>query len=128
MTKALAAENVRKMHLDDRQFGGKQRVKHRHRSMRQPPRIDNDAVSGFARLLDPVYELPFVIGLPKLDLQIEGCGAGQAPLLDVRQSVMAIDRWISHPKEVEVRAVQNIDDRQWCPPDRSAGCSTAPNR
>src|SRR5271166_7200487 len=83
MPKALATENIRQVHLDDRQFGGEKRVEHRYRGVGQRPRIENDSVGRFARLLDPVDELALVIGLPELDLEVEGCGAGQAPLLDI---------------------------------------------
>src|SRR5438128_2099603 len=48
VTKALAAENIGQMHLDDRQFGGEKRVEHRHRGVSQCPGVENDAVGGFA--------------------------------------------------------------------------------
>src|ERR1700747_3344435 len=112
MTKALAAENVRQMHLDDRQFGGEKRVEHCHRGVGQRPGIENDAVGGFARLLDPVDELALVIGLPTLELQFERCGADEASLLDVGQSIMAINRGIPYSEQIEVGTVQNINGRQ----------------
>ena len=84
MAKALAAEDVREMHLDHRQVGGEERVEHRDRGMGQGAGVQDDPVRRLARLLDPVDELAFVVGLAKLDLQVEIARARDAAALDVR--------------------------------------------
>ena len=54
----------------------------------------------FPRLLDPVDELALVVCLPKVDLQIERCGAGEAALLDIGERVASINRRFSDPEQV----------------------------
>src|SRR5579864_8696369 len=70
VAKILAAKNVGKMHLDDRHFRCLERVEDGDRRVRISPAIQNDAVSGVARLLDPIDELTFVIGLSKIDREL----------------------------------------------------------
>ena len=67
---------------------------------RQRTRIQNDPVRQFARLLDPVDELPFMIGLPEIDLEVECSGPRSAALLDVAERVAAVDRRLAHPEQV----------------------------
>src|SRR6185369_7665612 len=116
MAKALTLEDVRQMHLDDRQVGREECIEHRYRGVGQRTGVEDDAVGGFARLLYPVDELTFVVGLPKLDLQVEGRRSGEAPLLDIGQGVVAVNRRITHSEQIEVGTVQDIDGRHSNPP------------
>ncbi len=100
------------MHLDDRQIGGVQRVEDRHRGMGQRAGVDDDAVGRLARLMDPIDELAFVVGLAEIDRQIERRGARQAALLDIGQRIIAIGRRLAHPKQVQIGAIQDKDGRQ----------------
>src|ERR1051326_561934 len=61
MAEALAPEDVREMNLDDRQIGGVERVEDRDGGMRQGAGIDDDAVGGLARLVDPVDQHALVV-------------------------------------------------------------------
>ena len=95
-------------------------VQHRNRGMGQCACIQNDPVGRFARLLDPVDELAFMIGLPELDLQVERGGARGATLLDVAERVMPVYRRVTDPEQVQIGAVQDKDGRQARPPPRTA--------
>src|SRR6267378_3020797 len=86
--------------------------------MGQRPGIQNDPLGRFARLLDPVDELTFMIGLPKIDLEVERSSPREAALLDIRQRVMPVNRWVAHPEQVQIWAVQDKDGRQACTPFR----------
>src|SRR5262249_19175250 len=112
----LASKDVGQVNLDNRQRGRRKSVEHRDRGMGQRPGIENDSVRRFARLLDPIDELAFVIALPKIDLEIERRGAGQAARLDIGQRVMTVDRRVTYPEQVQIGAVQDKDDRQASPP------------
>src|SRR5207302_1107822 len=116
VAKALAPEDVREVDLDDRQIGSEKGVEHRDRSVGKRARVEDDSLGCFTSLLDPIDQLTFVIGLAEVDLEVECCGAGRAALLDVAERVMAIDRRVANPEQVEVGAVQNEDGRQAEPP------------
>src|SRR6516162_3313297 len=79
-------------------------------------RIQNDPVSRFASLLDPVDDLPLMVGLPKIDFETERRGARCAALLDIAEGVVAVDRRIAHPEQIEIGAIQNENRRQPQPP------------
>src|SRR5262245_15691473 len=118
MAKALAPENVRQVHLDHRQPGGRKGIEYRDRGVGQSPRIKDDPICRFACLRDPVDGLSFVMALAKIDLQVERGSSRQTALLYVGQGVMAIDRRFADPKQVQVRTVQNKDRRQASTPQR----------
>src|ERR1700752_3766219 len=116
MAKALAPEDVRQVPLDDRQPGGGERVEQRDRGMGQRTRVQNDAVGRFARLLDPVDQLPFMIGLPEIDLEAECSGPGGAALLDIAERVLPVYRRLADPEQIKIGAVQDEDNGQARPP------------
>ena len=124
VAEALAAKDVRQMHLDHRQTGGGERVEHGDRGMGQRAGIQNDAVGRFTRLLDPVDQLAFVIGLAKIDLQVERGRAREAARFDIGQGVMAVDRRLAHPEQVQIGAVEHKDGRHASSPSEQAGYST----
>src|SRR5215469_12606612 len=57
-----------------------------------------------------------MIALPEIDLEAECRSAGGAPFLDVAERVVAVDRRVAHPEQVQIGAVQNKDGRQARPP------------
>ena len=79
----LAPEDVRQVQLDHRQLGGVQGVEDRDRGVGVGAGVDDDAVRLLARLLDPVDELAFGVGLAEIDRQAQGlaraprCGGGR---------------------------------------------------
>src|SRR5438552_9440122 len=107
MAEALAPKDVRQVDLDDRQPGGEKGVEHRNRSVGQRARVENNSLGRFAGLLDPIDKLTFVIGLAEVDLEVECPGSRRAALLDVAERVMAIDRGVADPKQVQIGAVQD---------------------
>src|SRR5439155_8767736 len=92
MAKGLATENVRQVHLDDRQLGGVERVEDRDRGVGEGTGVQDDPVGLLARLVDPVDKLALVVGLAEVDLEIERGGAREAALLDIGQRVVAVGR------------------------------------
>ena len=63
MAKRLALVDVRDVHLDHGAVKRVQRIKDRHRSVRLSAGIQDDGRPVQARLLDPVDQLAFVVGL-----------------------------------------------------------------
>src|SRR5215471_5197709 len=114
------------MHLDDWQIGSGEGIEHRHRGVRQRSSVEDYPFCGFARFLDPVDELPFVIGLPEIDLEVERGGTRQTPLLDIGQCVATVNRGIANPEQVEIGAVQDKDGRQIYTPLRRLRYTTHP--
>ena len=106
MPEALAPEDVGQMHLDDRHVGGLERVVDGDRGMGQRAGVEDDAVGRLARLLDPVDELAFVVGLAEIDRQVERLRARQAALLDIGQRVIAIGRRLAHAEQVQIGSVK----------------------
>jgi hypothetical protein len=101
--------DVGQMNFGDRQAGCADRVVDRDRGVRVGARIDDDRVRLVARLLDPVDELAFVVGLAELDRQAQS-GAGLPTVgLDVGQRVSPIDGGFALAQHIQVRAVQDID-------------------
>src|SRR5262245_43711129 len=92
MTKALALMDVREMDLDDGQIARDQGVEERHRGGRIPGGVDDDAVARLARLVDPVDELPLVVGLAEIDRQPELARLLDERLLDLGEGLRAVDR------------------------------------
>src|SRR5437867_2301492 len=73
--------------------------------------IEDNAVRGLARLVDPVDELPLVIVLPEIHREIEGGAGFQAGFLDIRQRLVAIDLRLAQAEQIEVRPVE--DQNRW---------------
>ena len=72
--------------------------------------INDDSSCTQAGLVDPVDELELRIGLAKLDLQAQICTCPSACRLDVRQCFAAIDFGLSAAEQIQVWAVQDVDD------------------
>src|SRR6185312_14688144 len=78
----LAAEDVREMHLDDRQGGGGERVEDGYGGVGIGAGVEDDAVGALPRLLDPVDELALVVRLAEIDRKTDAGGTVEAGILD----------------------------------------------
>ena len=95
-----------KMHLDEWNHNGRQRIAQRNGCMRKCSRVDDDAVNRLRmRGLDPVDQLMLGIGLKEIHLDIRRLRLiGQLPI-DFSQRLTAIDVRLAHTKQVQIRAV-----------------------
>src|SRR5665213_729891 len=109
MAEALAPEDVGDVHLDDRQGGSAQRVENGNGGMCIAAGIDDDTVGRFARLLDPIDELPLVVRLAEVDGEAERGGALEAGFLDIGEGLVAIGLGLPHAEEIEIGPVENED-------------------
>ena len=73
----------------------------------QPGGIDQDGISRIDRLMDPIDDLAFEIGLVEADGPIAGRLAAHG--LDLRERRRAVDGRLPHAEPIEVRAVENKD-------------------
>ena len=80
--------------------------------MGQRTGIDNDAVGRLARLLDPIDQLAFMVGLAELDRQVESLAPREAALFEIGQRIITISRRLAHAEQIEIGAVQDKDGWQ----------------
>src|SRR6516165_8497452 len=111
MTEFFPLVDIGDMHLKDRKFACFQGVEDRRRGMSEGGRIDYDAGGPLARLVNPVDQLKLGIGLVEFDLQSELSGRVPALGLYVGQRLVSVDFGLAFAEQVQVGAVQNIDDR-----------------
>lgn len=104
--KRLPRFRLGKMHLDEWNRNGRQRIAQRDGCMRKCGRVDDDAVNRLRmRRLDPVDQLMLGIGLKEIHLDIRRLRLiGQLPI-DFSQRLTAIDVRLAHTKQVQIRAV-----------------------
>lgn len=100
--------------FDDRLREGFERVKQGDRGVAVTSRIYYEHRSGFARLLNPVNQFAFVIGLTKHKADVFSGGQGLAARLDVVKTGISINFRFPHPKKVEVRAIEDIYGFRHC--------------
>ena len=79
--------------------------------MSEGGRIDYDAGGALARLVNPVDQLKLGIGLAEFDVQSQLSGCASALGLYVGQRLVSVDFGFALAEQVQVGAVQNIDDR-----------------
>src|ERR1700753_3344297 len=72
--------------------------------------IDDDAAGSFACIVNPIDDFVFTIALMKLDVEFQFGSQRAAVLLDVGQCLTPIDVRLTLAEQVQVRAVQNIDN------------------
>src|SRR5215472_1839368 len=84
MPPLFAAMDVREVHLDDGYLHELQRIVDGDRGVREPRRVDHDAVGALPGLLDPVDDLALVVRLAEIDVEPELARALGACSLDVR--------------------------------------------
>src|SRR5690242_17520330 len=82
--------------------------------MREGRRVDDNAVSTLTSLVDPVDDLVLSIALVELDVEIKLPCHAPAIHLDVRESLIPIDRRLALSQQVQVGAVQDVDDAAHC--------------
>ena len=70
--------------------------------------IDDDSGALAARLLNPVDQLAFVVGLPENDFQTVRFGALFDRILDIGKRLPAIDFRLAAANQIEVRPVEDV--------------------
>src|SRR3954469_14059481 len=76
---------------------------------RQAGRIDGDASLGAARLVEPVDQRCFGIGLAKVDDEPELLSLRNAERLDVGERVAPVDFRLPDAEQVQVRPIEDQD-------------------
>jgi len=109
VAKGLAAVDLTDMHLDHRPFKSIERVQNRNRRMGQGGRIDDDPRGLVARLMNPVDDLAFPVGLQQRDRKTELRADGGAVAGYIVQRGSAINLGLALAQKVQVRPVQDID-------------------
>ena len=87
-----------------------ERVEDRDRGVREGRRVDDDAAGGFARLVDPIDDLVLPVALVKPNVEFQFLRQCAAILLDVGQRFVSVNVWLPLAEQVEIGAVQNIDE------------------
>lgn len=96
------------MNLDQRLVERFECIIQRNGGMGERRRIQDDAACRFARLLNPVDQFPFVIGLPENGLESMAFGPRRHHLADLAKCRAAINFRLALPQEVEGRPVEDI--------------------
>src|SRR5262245_5935584 len=79
--------------------------------MSERGRIDYDADGASARLVNPVDQLKLGVSLAEFDIQSQLSAHAAALGFYVGQRLTSVDFGLAVAEQVQVRAVQNIDDR-----------------
>ena len=108
MPEALTRRRVGEMAFDDRDRQRPERVKQGDRGVGVARGVDDQGRGLFPGLMDLFDQLALVVGLSE-DHDRVACGAFAQPL-DVSEGLMSVDGGLSDPKQVEVRAVQDVED------------------
>ena len=111
VAKFLAAENIRKVDLDDRNVDHPQGIEQRHGSVGVGAGVDDQSGSPSARTLHPVDQLGLAVGLKELDGQTDRIGAPPYRGFDVGQRLGAIDIGFPATQEVQVGPVEDQNER-----------------
>lgn len=99
--------DVRQMHLDRGQPHPCQGIAHGNAVVGQRPGIDHDAIRPFARLLDGIDDLPFVVRLQDAGLRAQSSGFGLDPEIDLIEGLPAVQLRLPPAEQIEVGAVQD---------------------
>ncbi len=107
------------MNFNDGNFDRADRVIDANRRMRQRTRVQDDRLraSGIG-FVQPIDQMAFMIGLPKINLMAQSARLIFHPSGDIVQRIGAIYFWLAGADKVEVRAIENIDQGHW----RSFNC------
>src|SRR5450631_885549 len=87
----LALVDVRNVNFDDRRIEGIQCVEDRNRRMGECGGIDHNAGGDFSRLVNPVDDLVFAVGLVKAKLKSKLGGEVPAVSLDIGKGLVTVD-------------------------------------
>src|SRR3954454_1494891 len=102
MAKAFASMNIGKMDLDRRSGAAGDGIAQSDRGVGVGAGIDDDARALRSRLLDPVDQLSFVVGLEERDRNSQGLSLVAHELLDVRQRGAAVNLRLSAAEHIDV--------------------------
>jgi hypothetical protein len=72
--------------------------------------VDDDADGLLTGLVDPVDDLVFAVRLVEADLEVELLAQRPAGILDIGQRLRAVDVRLALAEQVQVRAVEDIDE------------------
>ena len=108
MPEALTRRRVGEVAFDDRDRQSPERVEQGHRGVGIARGVDDEDRGLFAGLVDLFDQFALVVGLSE-DQDCVACRAF-AQRLDVGEGLMSVDVGLAHPKQVEVRAVQDVED------------------
>ena len=72
--------------------------------------IDDDAAGGLARLVDPVDEFVFAVALEEAKFELQFGAERAAIALDVVEGLAAVNLWLALAEQIEIGAVEKIDD------------------
>src|SRR5882757_1058814 len=113
MPEFFPSMDVRKVNLDGRHADGRNGVAKRNAGVGISSGVDHDYVESAFGFLNPANQFALLIGLPKLnrDLELHGMFANFG--LNIRQSLMAINFWFARAEQIQVWAVQK-EDFHWC--------------
>jgi len=109
MSKRLAPEDVRQMHLDHRPFADQQRIKQRNRGVGIGTGVDDQPVLRRPRLLNPRDQVTLLVGLPEIQAQPQRLGAVPTQPFDITQGQGSINGRFPHAQHIQVGAVENQD-------------------
>jgi hypothetical protein len=113
MPKRLTAMHVGDVHLDHSSTRSGDRVLERDAGMGVRGRVQYyaDRLAGrlsLTGLLDPIDQLTLPVGLAKFQRPAQFIRDLQTGPLDIGQGRLAIDLWLAHPQQAEVRAIQDV--------------------
>ena len=108
MPEFLTLVRVRQMNLEHRHVDGLDGVQYCNRAVCVPSRIQQDRrrPDGLC-LVKPVDQMPFVIGLAKVDFGTRRGGAIIQSSGDIVERIMTVDFRLSRSQQIQVRAIQN---------------------
>ena len=105
----LARMHVGDMDLDRQRIDALDRVAQGYRGMGIGARIDDDAGTGQARLLDEGDELTLEIGLAEGEVDARGLSLAAQAFLDAGQGDRTIGSGLAGSEQVEIGSVQDVD-------------------
>lgn len=107
----LAPVDVGDVDFHDGKIACRQRVPDRNGSMRVGGRVDHDPGSFGTGFMDEIDQRAFVVALVEADVQPGALTGLGAEALHVLQGLVSVDLRLARAEKVEVRAVEDIDDR-----------------
>lgn len=106
VSKLLPRINIRQVNLHCRHARAADSITQGYACMSISASIQNNRITSSSRLVNPIYQLAFVIALTELYLNARL----RRPFLDlplnIAQRSFAINRWFANTKHVQVRPIQ----------------------
>ncbi len=110
LTKLVAPEDIREMHLDNRQADSLQCIQNCDRRVGICPSINDDAFGLPPGLLHPVDDFTLDIRLPEIDREPVPCRRVLGADTQVVERLAAIDFGLADAEHVEIRSVKNVNE------------------